>query len=258
MERMRSLPDGCMGALVSDPPYGLEFMGQEWDKLEPKRNTQRWKDTDRKLIGDGSGRQGTWADRMGELPSYLPKRNDHCNHCGKYRFSGNPCLCASPQWDNRTLEHVAAMQAWHEEWLQEAFRVLRPGAPAKIFSGSRTFHRLAAAITAVGFEITHIEAWVYGSGFPKSHDVSRALDKHAGAEREKVRVPGAQARNPKSIAGGHGIEGGDRPWMRLAREQGYHDRDGDVPVTQDALVWFGFGTALKPAWEPFLVARKPL
>lgn len=256
VERMQELPDGCIGAIVSDPPYGLEFMGREWDKLEPNRNQQRWKDTDRKLIGDGSGRQGSWGDRMGELPSYTTKRNERCGGCGKYRFSGNACKCDEPQWSNRGLEHVAAMQAWHEDWLREVYRLLQPGGMAKIFSGSRTFHRLAAAMTAVGFEILRVEAWVYGSGFPKSHDVSRAVDSHLGAVREKVRVPGSQARNPKSIVGGHGIEGGDRPWMRLAREQGYYEKDGDVPVTPEAASWQGFGTALKPSWEPFLVGRK--
>jgi len=258
VERMRALPDCSIGTLVSDPPYGLEFMGREWDKLEPRRNQQRWKGTERKLIGDGSGVGGDFGARMGELPSYIPKRNDHCTKCGHYKFSGNPCVCPTPEWENRTLEHVAAMQAWHEEWLQEVYRILHPGGIAKIFSGSRTFHRLAAAMVAVGFEMLRIEAWVYGSGFPKSHDVSRALDKHHGATRAMVRIVGSGAgRNPKSIAGGEDIEGGDRPWMRLAREQGYYDKEGGVPVTSDAIRWVGRGTALKPAWEPFLVARRP-
>jgi site-specific DNA-methyltransferase (adenine-specific) len=108
----------------------------------------------------------------------------------------------------------------------------------------------------VGFTIERIEAWTYGSGFPKSHDIARALDKHLGVERATVRILGREARNPKSIMGGHGIKGGDRPWLRLAQEQGYYDKEGDVPVSPEAIKWQGRGTALKPAWEPFLVGRK--
>jgi DNA modification methylase len=232
-------------------------MGKEWDKLEPNRDKQRWKNSDRKLIGDGSGKGGSFGDRLNELPSYIPKRNDKCSLCGKYRFSGTPCQCPAPEWENRTLEHLMAMQAWHVEWLQEVYRVLRPGAPVKIFSGSRTFHRLAAAMESVGFEIVRIEAWVYATGFPKSHDVSRAIDQHLGLEREKIRVAASQVRNPKSIVSGHGIDGGDRPWMRDAREKGYYEKEGDVPVSDQARHWYGWGTALKPAWEPFIVGRKP-
>ena len=76
------------------------------------------------------------------------------------------------------------------------------------------------------------------------------------AEREKVRIPSDQIRNPKSINGGHGIDGGDRPYMQKAQELGYHERDSDVSVTVDAKRYDGFGTAMKPAWEPFLLGVK--
>jgi len=95
------------------------------------------------------------------------------------------------------------------------------------------------------------------SGFPKSLNISKALDKKAGAVREKIRIPAKDVRNPKSINSGHGIEGGDRPWMREAEEKGFHEKDGEVPVSEEAQRYEGYGTALKPAWEPFVVGRKP-
>jgi site-specific DNA-methyltransferase (adenine-specific) len=102
-------------------------------------------------------------------------------------------------------------------------------------------------------------AWLYGSGFPKSHDVSKAIDKAAGAEREKVRVNSSEVRNPKATGGGRdGTEGATRPWIERALELGYHEKDSDVPATPEALKWQGWGTALKPAFEPIVVARKPL
>lgn len=96
------------------------------------------------------------------------------------------------------------------------------------------------------------------SGFPKSMDVGKAIDKALGAKREQVRIPASEVRNPKVINSGHGIDGGDRPWMKKALEVGYHEKDSDVPATDQAKEWDGWGTCLKPAWEPIIVARKPL
>ena len=159
------------------------------------------------------------------------------------------------KWDD--LSTRGATTTWHEAWLTEAHRVLEPGGVIKVFSATRTFHRLAAAMKGLGFQDIRLEVWAYGSGFPKSLNISKALDKMAGAERAKVRVPAAQVRNPKSINGGVDIEGGDRPWMRNAREEGFHELDDDTAITDEAKKWAGWGTALKPAWEPILVGRKP-
>jgi hypothetical protein len=137
-------------------------------------------------------------------------------------------------------------------------RVAKPGAHLLAFGGTRTFHRLACAIEKAGWEIRDCLSWLYGQGFPKSLDVSKAIDKALGAEREKVRIPADRVRNPKSINGGHGIDGGDRPWMRKAVKRGYHEVDGHTPATELARRWRGWGTALKPAWEPIILARKPL
>jgi site-specific DNA-methyltransferase (adenine-specific) len=96
-------------------------------------------------------------------------------------------------------------------------------------------------------------AWVYGSGFLKSLDVSKAIDKAAGAEREKVRVK-PRAETSGTMAGSSDT----RPWIEKSRELGYHEVAGKEAVTEAARQWQGWGTALKPALEPITVARKPL
>nr|WP_238192828.1 DNA methyltransferase [Methylobacterium frigidaeris] len=155
-------------------------------------------------------------------------------------------------WD--TGERAFAVEFW-----AEIYRVLKPGGFVVAFSATRTIHRLTCAIEDAGFEIRDMIAWLYGSGFPKSHDVSKAIDKHLGAERTKVVVDAAQVRNPKATAGGRdGMEGATRPWIEAALERGYHEKDSDDPATPEGEAWRGWGTALKPAIEPITVARKPL
>jgi len=128
--------------------------------------------------------------------------------------------------------------AYSVELWQEALRVLKPGGHLLAFSGSRTYHRMAVAIEDAGFEIRDQIMWIYGSGFPKSLDVSKAIDKSAGAEREVI---GFQKRgnsvNTNFMSGGNDIT---------------------APATAEAKQWQGWGTALKPAHEPIVVARKPL
>jgi DNA modification methylase len=140
---------------------------------------------------------------------------------------------------------------------REALRVAKPGAHLVAFGGTRTFHRLACAIEDAGWEIRDTLMWLYGSGFPKSLDVSKALDKAAGAEREVVgrytRPDGSAARDnviaPKYS--GTAYNGG---------EPGGDGNDGvlTAPATDAAKQWAGWGTALKPGWESIILARKPL
>lgn len=154
------------------------------------------------------------------------------------------------QWDTGEV-------AFSEVFWAECLRVLKPGGHVAAFSGTRTYHRMACAIEDAGFEIRDQLAWAYGSGFPKSHDVSKAIDKAAGAEREKVRD--YNPRNPKATGGGKdGTEGATRPWIEAAMERGYHEKAGNEPATDAAREWQGWGTALKPSWEPICLARKPL
>jgi site-specific DNA-methyltransferase (adenine-specific) len=134
--------------------------------------------------------------------------------------------------------------AFNIEVWQEALRVLKPGGHLIAFSGSRTYHRMAVAIEDAGFQIRDQIMWVYGSGFPKSLDVSKAIDKAAGAERERVPYTGGIASGQGNYGGGGEIHDGTKV--------------GNIPIVEDAKQWQGWGTALKPAHEPMVLARKPI
>ena len=168
LEVMRTLPDESVHACVTDPPYGLAFMGKKWDY---------------------------------DVPT--------------------------------------------EEVWREVLRVLKPGGFLLSFSGTRTYHRMVVRIEDAGFEIRDMIQWLYGSGFPKSHNVSKAIDREAGAERERVRPLGAVARAVKDGTNALGGSWQEEPWET-------------APATDAAKQWDGWGSALKPANEPICVARKPL
>ena len=137
--------------------------------------------------------------------------------------------------------------AFNVEVWREALRVIKPGGHLIAFSGSRTYHRMAVAIEDAGFEIRDQIMWVYGSGFPKSHNVSKGIDKAAGAEREVVD-------SYKGVTKG---DGGRYNWHNTD-EVGSTNVDVTIPATPAAKQWDGWGTALKPAHEPMVLARKPL
>jgi len=146
------------------------------------------------------------------------------------------------KWDS----DVPPVEVW-----SECLRVLKPGGHLLAFAGTRTQHRMACRIEDAGFEIRDMIAWVYGSGFPKSLDVNKAIDKAAGAEREvlsegkavKRMIPGAD-----QSATGSWIKDNGREFVPKVT----------APATDAAAQWQGWGTALKPALEPITVARKPL
>lgn len=132
---------------------------------------------------------------------------------------------------------------------KEVFRVLKPGGHLLAFFGSRTYDLGTLAIRLAGFEIRDQIMWVYGSGFPKSLDVSKAIDKAAGVEREStgemVRGGCRAARGGEELVGSKSLEA--LKWKEIT-----------APATDEAKQWSGWGTALKPAHEPICVARKPL
>lgn len=157
--KLREMADNSVDSIVTDPPYGLSFMGKKWDYDVP--GTDIWK---------------------------------------------------------------------------EALRVLKPGGYLLAFAGTRTQHRMAVNIEDAGFEIRDMIAWVYGSGFPKSLDISKAIDKGEGHWRGKA---------GKLVSENGAMSGGN-----------YERTEKGDPVTT-AAKWQGWGTALKPALEPITVARKP-
>jgi site-specific DNA-methyltransferase (adenine-specific) len=134
--------------------------------------------------------------------------------------------------------------AFNVEVWQEALRVLKPGGHLIAFSGSRTYHRMAVAIEDAGFEIRDQIMWIYGSGFPKSHNISKGIDKAAGFEGEVISTEKIDI----------GMQGGS---MHAGRSTNVVERDVRE-FSEAAKQWDGWGTALKPAHEPMVLARKPL
>ena len=132
------------------------------------------------------------------------------------------------------------------EWAKECLRVLKPGGHIIAFSSTRTCHRLGVAIEDAGFEIRDTIHWCYFSGFPKNHDISKAIDRKAGAVREVVGKAESWNR-PDSKAG---------DTVRMNASPAVYDIT--KPATQEAEEWEGFGTALKPSVEPAILARKPI
>ena len=209
-------------AIITDPPYGLEFMGKDWDAP--------WK-TDRRQNFDGT----------------LQDQRENPYGRSKVRNGTG----ASYGADAKIMQ---AFQAWCETWAVECLKVLRPGGHLLSFGGSRTYHRMACAIEDAGFEIRDQIMWLYGSGFPKSLSVSAAIDKAAGAVRPVIGTNerGSGAHQIKLDNHGKGDTG-----------IGYMDGSGKTfnltaPATDAAKKWQGYGSALKPAHEPIVVARKPL
>lgn len=142
------------------------------------------------------------------------------------------------QWDGGDIAFDPAFWA-------EVYRVLKPGGHVVAFGASRGYHRMACAIEDAGFEIRDSLMWVYASGFPKSHDVSKGIDKAAGAKREKIGERRAGIKPNGGLCEG-GLNEADKMLPITA------------PATPEAVQWEGWGTALKPAFEPILLCSKPL
>lgn len=137
--------------------------------------------------------------------------------------------------------------AFRPETWAEVLRVLKPGAHFVAFGAPRNYHRMACAIEDAGFEIRDSLMWLFGSGFPKSHDVSKGIDKAAGAQREIIGDSPFAARKPNGSAGVNSVGLSDTAGSKVT-----------APATAAARQWQGWGTALKPAYEPIILARKPI
>jgi len=151
-------------------------------------------------------------------------------------------------WDSTTISYEV------ETWA-ECLRVLKPGGYLLAFGATRTYHRIACAIEDAGFEIRDTLQWVFGSGFPKSLDVGKAIDKEAGAVREVV---GRGASACPDLARGESCKCAQRLETTRAQSGPVVHTPSTAPATDLARQWHGYGTALKPAHEPITLARKPL
>jgi site-specific DNA-methyltransferase (adenine-specific) len=145
IEAMAEMEEASVDAVVCDPPYGLEFMGRTWDRLWDKRGDAEEQKAEGYVGSDGVERSKTTAFSQ---------------------HTSRPTFIAG-----------AAAQEWHHAWATEALRVLKPGGHLLAFGGTRTYHRLACAIEDAGFEIRDSLLWLYGSGFPKSLAVDKAIDR---------------------------------------------------------------------------------
>ena len=164
---------------------------------------------------------------------------------GRYARAANGFM--GKQWDGGDI-------AFQPDTWGLVYDVMKPGAHLLAFGGTRTFARMSVAIEDAGFEIRDTIMWVYGSGFPKSHDVSKGIDKAAGAEREVI---GSKVGLP-----GYSMRANDTPDHRRNVLGVFDNAEVEcavtAPATDAARQWSGWGTALKPAVEPIILARKPL
>lgn len=284
LDVLRSLPDAGVDAVVTDPPYGIRFMGQGWDGADIEARVARGRETSPMPEGVG-GPHGGYRSLAAEA--------------GRY---------------DQSLTANQAFQQWCTDWATECLRVLKPGGHLLSFGGSRTWHRLAAAVEDAGFEIRDSIAWLYGSGFPKSMDVAKAIDKRPGVERHSefaAELRAAMAakgytntfdvaeavtgRRTGAVANWQKFQWPDARWWPALRDlldmdaakwdhviaeaerivSGVHTtglatgtsgvgasgegkQRRDFAATEAARRWQGWGTALKPSFEPIVVARKPL
>jgi len=250
IEFLKIIPDNAIDSCVTDPPYGLEFMGKEWDSFKETGSSKHFHSPDKET------EKGFGAKDFGTPIKSLP------------RF---------------TID-MKVYQDWCAEWAKEVFRVLKPGAHLLAFSGTRTYHRLACAIEDAGFEIRDMVEWFYGSGFPKGLDISfgimqkqlwewledypkkrEKLRSYKGTERRQYMIelmieadiaeniilqPRWSEKGEQNTEGLHVYEGGKR--KSLTRNLTI------MPKTPEAKEWYGFNSQLKPSHEPLVLARKPI
>lgn len=152
--------------------------------------------------------------------------------------------------------------AWMTEVASECLRVTKPGGHALVWSLPRTSHWTATAWEDAGWEVRDKIIHIYGQGFPKSMDISKAIDKKAGVEREIIGIKPGHEEFAGRLTKGHidfknGTDGFDRPWMHNDKSRKrYHQLT--APTSDAAKQWSGYGTALKPAHEDWILLRKPI
>jgi len=284
IEQMKLLPDNSIDAIITDPPYGLGFMGKEWDTMDSSQ------------FGI-AGNEGDNDLKVKKNFKILPR-----------------------------IAEGRELQKFTNDWASECLRVLKPGGYLLSFGGTRTYHRMTCGIEDAGFEIRDCIMWLYGSGFPKSLNIGKQIDKYYGRigfdlSQIKLKLKELFEKSGKSLAqidsecnfrasGYLRIEHRDddgwgealptlEKWdvikkvinceeelskkigeyfKKAEREivgkgragflekneifeldnKGYGDYNLTKSKTPEGTEWEGWGTALKPAVEPIVVARKPL
>jgi len=222
LERIEELEDGSIDAFVCDPPYDL-----------------------------------TQVSRGGS-----PRQNDPNTPFGRTKLGSHDQVRKTGGFMGKVWDATGI--AFDVKFWELVLRKLKPGGVVKAFGGTRTFHKMARAMEQALFSKPQLEAWIYGSGFPKSTNISKMIDKQAGAEREVVGTKrGVGGENMNDIVHGRGVrqttdEGGKGVGAYgTGAKQVAVDVPITIPATELAKLWEGYGTALKPAWEPVVVARKP-
>lgn len=213
MQVMLHMGDAQFHAVVTDPPYGLEFMGKEWDA--PWKNNGNGA-----IVNDPAKERGGFQDGSG----------------------GNAYSRSRVEYGRDSK----VFQQWFFDRATQMLRVSKPGAHLLSFGGTRMFHRMACAVEDAGWEIRDCLMWLYGSGFPKSMDVSKQIDAMHGAKRTPIGTStsglgSGQFTQAEGVDGGYGFKS---------------EYEVTAPATDDAKRWDGWGTALKPAWEPVVLARR--
>jgi hypothetical protein len=199
IKELKRIPSNTFTAVICDPPYGLEFMGKEFDS--PWKQLSGWQN------GGGFSKPGI-GDRKTEWPSFSATSlyggaNPTCGTCGGRARGEKKCSCETPNWkpigkrknpENEGLpdditstgmaKQMKMFQEWNEAWAKEVLRVLKPGGHLLSFGGSRTYHRMVCGIEDAGFQIRdkmdeYCEldgylAWVHGQGFPKSYAIFKS------------------------------------------------------------------------------------
>lgn len=200
-----TLADNSVDSVVTDPPYGLEFMGKEWDGADGFRRSLNEADVGRKnafgrmsarapeyrTAGTGQKNKPGIGDRETEWVSNQGWNQFRCEACGHLFHGGSPCQCAEPR-PIRADNRWNLFQAWCEAWAVECLRILKPGGHILAFGGTRTYHRLACAVEDAGFEIRDQIQWLYGSGFPKSRNIGEGR----GTALKPAHEPIVMARKP--------------------------------------------------------------